>query len=244
MNLHNSLVELAENNFEGFKRYESKIFEKEDYQEYLCFSILLLQEAQSIEKNEANWNAYNARYPNKFLNQKYLIVKRSIYLGIGAENLFKAIYLIKNYGINKYDDKKGAIYPYKLDTIDKTKINPAETIGFEMLKQGLSKVIELQEFDEKIFELNEKNKVLEQTTYTPKNIIKKDYKKPNSIGVLNLLQGIRNNYTHNVIIKSEFKGFFRDCFSFLDFITKKVFRKNIGELYEDYKPEVGEDEDE
>jgi len=233
MEIHNRLIKLAENDFKDLKCFEAKIFKKDDYEDFLYFGVMLIHNAKALkEKLQRSWVGYDSLKSNQKL-RRFLVVKRNILLGIGAEYLLKAVFLKNGFSINKIKNKGQLQEPYTI----KTSINlldPCETVTFWYLKKNIRSVVDLSDFDKQIEEKNKKLNESEKKLYKPKNLIKLYYKKPDSKGCLNLIYGIRNNYSHNAFIKPEFNGFFEDVFKFLDFLTKTVSKCDIQQLFEEF----------
>ena len=237
-NLHNDLIDLAENDFKDLKFFEAKIFEKGDHADFLYFAVMLLHKTNFLkEEMQKPWGGYNPSKPNQFKFRRYIVLKRNIMLGVGTEYLLKAIFLKNEYGINKIKNKHRLIFPYKLNNTTRNFLDQCETVTFWILKENIEKIIDFSSFDNTTKKENDKFEQKEKMTKKPSNLTRLYYKIPNSKGCLNLIYGIRNNYSHNAFIKSEFNGFINNAFNFLNFLTQLEFGKNIEELYEDYKPE-------
>lgn len=240
MEEHNRLVKLAENDFQDMKSFEARILEQKDVKDFLSFAILLLHEAKAIEEElRKPWGGYDPSKPNEFLNRRYLVVKRSIFLGIGTEYLLKTIFLGKGFSINRTKRGIRLQEPYKLSG-NFSSLDPKEAVTFEYLKTNLDKVVDCSKFDEEVRKENEKRYEKDEKLKEKngdQGFLRYNYKKPDSNGCLNFIQGVRNNYAHNAFIKAEFGGFFFDAFEFLNFLTEKTFRKSINEIYDEIKAE-------
>jgi len=238
MSEHNDLIELAENDFKDFKCFKAKIFEHSDYKDFLYFGIMLLHEAKNLrEELQKPWGGYNPLQPNRFQLRRFTTLNKNLMLGIGSEYLFKTIFLKNGFGINKIKKGVNIDKPYKINESTRDYLNSSETVTFWYLRKFILQIMDTLEFDEKTAQENNENSEREKELPKLKGIKKIYYKKPNSEACLNFIQGIRNNYSHNAFIKSEFNGFFKDALNFLNFLCEKEFGKNIEEMYNTYKPE-------
>ena len=231
-------MDLAENDFEKIKCFDAKIFEKGDYIEFLYSAVMLLHKSKML-KDESQKSS--KQKPIQY--EKFLVVKRNILLGIGTEYLLKAIFLKNGFGINRIKPIRQLQEPYKVGESITTELNECETVTFWYLKKHILKIVDCSEFDNNV---KQKNKTLRKKDEERKRKDKEanvkslnsEYKRPHSEGCLNLIEGIRNNHSHNAFIKLAFNGFFENAFEFLDFLTKSVFSKEIQQLFDEYKPEL------
>ena len=201
---------------------------------------MLLNESNEIKTTLRKLaGPYDLGKPKKFQYMRYLVVKRNLFLGISAEYLLKAIFLKLGYSINKAKDNTAL---YRLDSAT-IQFDPCETVTFEHLKQHICELVDCSVFDSEVQKENEKRSKenqLEEEKYKQEGIsdfCPLYFVKPDSTACLNYIQCIRNNYSHNAIIKTAANEFFDNPFSFLDFLAKNVFEKGILDLFNDFKPE-------
>lgn len=195
-----------------------QVFTKKDADDFLKTGAYLIQEAEKLSNKHIPWSK-NRRF--EILANPRL---ENAFVSLGAEYLFKGVFLQNGYAINKLLTRVSN-HPIKAWG-NTSKLNPSEVQELSYIINHLPKIVSFNEFNIKQKEQEAKEK--KQLKGDRLNgITRMSIPYPTSSQWLDYILFKRNYSLHRPFIVPEFRGLTKQLFYFLDYVAKNGVAKGI-----------------
>lgn len=227
--LHNQINKLwYKPSYLNFKKssFVKQVFTSAESDDFIRTGAHLIKQAEKLSNTHIPWD--ESRRLEILSNPRL----ENAFVSLGTEYLFKGIFLLKGYSINKLVATNGQkiSHPVKLKG-NKSKLNQGEVFEMAYITTHLPSIVDFVDFD-KVQQADEAKAKLADKGERLDGITRMTIPYPNSKQMLDYLLFKRNFSLHRPFIIPEFRGITKHIFSFLNYTAQSATGKSLDILAE------------